>query len=50
MNDLKNKIIEIFNKIPPSVFKKSTTSEVIKRLSLCLDVDGNHFEHILKYQ
>lgn len=50
INDLKNRIVEVCSKIPSSVLKKATTSEVTKRLSLCLDMDGNHFEHLLKYQ
>jgi len=52
INDLKNRIVDICNKIPSSssVLKKATTSEVTKRLSFCLDMDGNHFEHLLKYQ
>jgi len=49
INDLKSRITEICKKIPASILKKATTSEVIKRLALCLDVDGHHFEHIIKY-
>ncbi|KAL4089541.1 hypothetical protein QTP88_024561 [Uroleucon formosanum] len=44
-----DQITEICKKIPASILKKATTSEVIKWLALCLDVAGHDFEHIIKY-
>ncbi|KAL4126347.1 hypothetical protein QTP88_010569 [Uroleucon formosanum] len=41
---LKNRIIEIFNKIPASVLKKATTSELMKRLTINLPITSKTFK------
>jgi len=48
VNDLKQKIKDACLNIPSNVLVKTTTNELLRRLAICLEVDGHQFEHLLK--
>jgi hypothetical protein len=48
VNDLKQKIKDACSNISNYVLVKTTTNELLKRLAICLEVDGHQFEHLLK--
>jgi len=47
-NELINKITEVCLSIPANILKKSSTDNVLKRMSYYLSQNGQHFEHIFK--
>jgi len=48
VNDLKKKIKDACSNIPSHVLVITTTNELLRRLAICLEVDGRQFEHLLK--
>lgn len=48
VDDLKQKIKDACSNIPSHVLVKATTKELLRRLEICLEVDGHQFEHLLK--
>lgn len=48
VDDLKQKIKDACSNIPSHVLVKATTKELLRRLEICLEVDGRQFEHLLK--
>jgi len=50
VEELKQRIRDCCNKIENLILKKTTSSEVLKRLHFCLTEDGKQFEHKLKYK
>jgi len=50
IEELKNKIVDACASIPREMLLKVTNHEVLKRMEMCLKVNGQNFEHLLKYK
>jgi len=50
IEELKNKIVDACASIPREMLLKVTHHEVLKRMEMCLKVNGQNFEHLLKYK
>lgn len=47
IDDVANTIADEINEIPAE-FLQNTQENLLKRLEKCIEVDGNHFEHLMK--
>lgn len=50
VDELKQRIKDCCNKIKNVILKKVTSTEVMKRLDICLAENGKRFEHKIKYK
>lgn len=48
MEDCKAKVRNAFQNLPPGSIRMATHDELIRRCEKCLEVQGGHFEHLLK--
>ena len=48
IEELQKKIVDACASIPREMLLKVTKHEVLKRMEMCLEVNGQNFEHLLK--
>ena len=48
MEDCKARVRNAFQNLPPGSIRTATHDELIRRCEKCLEVQGGHFEHLLK--